>query len=174
MDNKPKTTSDFVAMVQRIALPLATAVALILALLGFLEMDMVEGNDPTARGVTNFDSITLAEDLSVGDDATITGDLIVGSGSLYPLLIDDSSEAIYAGSSTITGTEAITTASHGLSSITAAGCSLGESPGTGAGDAALCWVGVSGSTVTVTVEQDDWTTDATAGASIYYWIIGTP
>lgn len=166
---------------------IGTAVALILLSFGYISgTPAASDNEATARGVTNFDSLTLSEDLVVGDDATVSGDLAVtgaldvtgaptfGSGSLYPLLIDDSSEAIYFTQSTFTGTEVITTSTHGLSAITAAGCTLGESPATGAGDGALCWVGWSGTTLTVTVEQDDWTTDAANSTIVDYWVAGTP
>jgi hypothetical protein len=138
------------------------------------------GNEPTARGVTNFDSLTLSDDLVVGDDATITGDLDVtgaanyGADNLYSLLINDSSEQIYVGRSTFTGTLAITTTTHGLSAITAAFCTLAETPATGAGDGALCWVGVSGTTATITVEQDDWTTNAGNSTAVHYAIVGNP
>jgi len=158
-EEKPKLTTS---AVMQIFTAIGTAVALVLLAFGFITSDPAGGdNEATARGTTNFDTIE-ADALIIGDD------------SMYPLLSDDSSEAIYAASATITGTSAITASTHSLSAITAAGCTLGESPGTGAGDGALCWVGVSGTTATITVEQDDWTTDATAGTIINYWIIGTP
>ncbi|MFZ1401125.1 MAG: hypothetical protein WAS33_29740 [Candidatus Promineifilaceae bacterium] len=137
---------------------IGTAVALILLAFGLIG-EPAGDNEATARGVTNFDSITLSDDLVVGGSVTIDGDTV---------------DAIYADSATVTGTLAITASTHSLSAITAAGCSLGESPGTGAGDGALCWVGVSGTTATITVEQDDWTTNASSGTVINYWIIGTP
>lgn len=176
--NKNKITFDRVVSIFS---ALGTAVALILLSLGYISgAPVADGNEPTARGVTNFDSLTLSEDLVVGDDASVTGDLAVtgdytfGSSGLNALLIDDSSEAIYLTQSTFTGTEVITTSTHGLSAITAAGCALGESPATGAGDGALCWVGWSGTTLTVTVEQDDWTTDAANSTIVDYWVAGTP
>lgn len=141
-----------------------TAIALILALFGFIG-PAAGDNEATARGVTNFDSLTLSEDLVVGDDVTITGALSVGG---------DDVEAIYAASTTVTGTLAVAAATHGLSAVTAAGCTLGATPSTASGGPALCWVGVSGTTATITVEQDDWTTNATSPVVINYWIIGTP
>lgn len=51
-----------------------TAVALVLLALGFLSDDR---NQPEARGVTNFDSLTLSSDLVVGNDASVAGDLAV-------------------------------------------------------------------------------------------------
>lgn len=172
MNEKPKLT--YQGLIQ-IFTAIGTAVALVLLSLGYISDAGAPGdNEPTARGVTNFDSLTLSDDLVVGDDATVSGDLIIGGSSLYPLLINDSSEAIYVTQSTFTGTEVITTSTHGLSAITAAGCALGESPATGAGDGALCWVGWSGTTLTVTVEQDDWTTNATNSTIVDYWVAGTP
>lgn len=170
----------------------AAAVVAIVGVIYSLQADFSGGNEPTARGVTNFDSLTLSDDLVVGDDTTLTddatvgGDLTVtgaldvtgattfGSGSLYPLLINDSSEAIYAASGTITGTLVLTASTHGLASITAGFCTLGSTPATGAGDPALCWLGFSGTTFTVTVEQDDWTTNASVPATVNYAVIGTP
>ena len=153
---RTKTTTD---MVVQIFTALGTAVALILLAFGYISDAPAGDNEATARGVTNFDSITLSDDLIVGGSVTIDGDTVDG---------------LYAASTTVTGTLAVAAATHGLSAVTAAGCSLGESPGTGAGDGALCWVGVSGTTATITVEQDDWTTNATAGTVINYWIVGTP
>lgn len=50
-------------------------IALVLVAFGVLQPDTA--NQPTARGVSNFDDITLSGDLAVGDDATVTGDLAV-------------------------------------------------------------------------------------------------
>lgn len=173
MNEKPKLTTEGII---QIFTAIGTAVALILLSLGYISD--AGGNEPTARGVTNFDSLTLSEDLVVGDDATVAGDLTVtgasSSGGLYPLLIDDSSEAIYVTQSTFTGTEVITTSTHGLTAITAAGCTLGETPATGSGDGALCWVEFASTTLTVTVEQDDWTTNAANSTIVDYWVAGTP
>ena len=156
--NEEKQKIDYSAFITA-ASAVVTAVALVLALLGVIGSAPAGDNEATARGVTNFDSITLSDDLIVGGSVTIDGDTVDG---------------LYAASTTVTGTLAVAAATHGLSAVTAAGCSLGESPGTGAGDGALCWVGVSGTAATITVEQDDWTTNATAGTVINYWIIGTP
>jgi hypothetical protein len=156
-----KTTTETVV---QIFTAIGTAVALILLAFGYIS-PAAGDNEAEARGVTNFDSITLSEDLVVGDDVTITGALSVGG---------DDAEAIYAASTTVTGTLAVAAATHGLSAITAAGCTLGATPSTSAGAPALCWVGVSGTTATITVEQDDWTTNATSPVTINYWIIGTP
>jgi hypothetical protein len=95
---------------------IGTAVALILLAFGYIS-PAAGDNEAEARGVTNFDSITLSEDLVVGDDVTITGALSVGG---------DDMDAIYAASTTVTGTLAVTSATHGLSAITAAGCTLGR------------------------------------------------
>jgi hypothetical protein len=161
--NEEKPKISYTAFIQA-ASAVVTAVALILALIGVIG-PAAGDNEAEARGVTNFDSITLSEDLVVGDDVTIAGALSVGG---------DDMDAIYAASTTVTGTLAVTSATHGLSAITAAGCTLGATPSTASGAPALCWVGVSGTTATITVEQDDWTTNATSSVIINYWIIGTP
>lgn len=156
-----------------------TAVALILLMFGVVAPDQ-NPNDATARGITHFDSLTLENDLVVGDDATVTGDLAVtgattvGTSTMYPLLTDTASQGVYTASSTITGTLTITASTHSLSALTAAFCTLGETPATGAGAGALCWASVSGTTAVVTVEQDDWTTNATVGHVVHYSLVGTP
>lgn len=155
MNEKPKITYEGVIS---IFTAIGTAIALILLSLGYISAPAGD-NEATARGVTNFDSLTLSDDLVVGGSVTIGGDTV---------------DAIYATQSTFTGTEVITSSTHGLTAITAAGCSLGESPATGSGDGALCWVGWSGTTLTVTVEQDDWTTNAANSTIVDYWVIGTP
>jgi len=70
-----KTTTDTVV---QIFTAIGTAVALILLAFGYITDSGAGDNQPEARGVTNFDSITLSEDLVVGDDVTITGALSVG------------------------------------------------------------------------------------------------
>lgn len=131
-----------------------------------------------ALGTSHFtnvqaEDITATDDLFVTDDATITGTVNLAN-SLYPLGTATDGQAIYASSATITGTSAITTSTHGLSTVTAAVCDINAAPGTGAGDPAFCVPVVSGTTVTITVKQDDWTTDATSGAVTSYAIIGSP
>lgn len=116
-------------------------------------------NEPSAKGTTNF------SDLAV-DSLTIDGNYpAVGSTSL----------GIYASRVQVTGTLAIAAATHGLSAVTSAVCSLADDgPSTEAGEAALCWIGVSGTTVTITAEQDDWTTNATVVTPVNVIIVGTP
>lgn len=134
---------------------IGTAIALILLALGYATSD--EG--PTAKGTTNF------TDLAV-DSITVDGNSPV---------VGDTSLAIYGARVEVTGTLAIPAATHGLSAITSAVCTLvDDGPSTGAGEAALCWIGTSGTTVTITAEQDDWTTNATVMTPIDVIIIGTP
>lgn len=154
-----------------IASSVITAVALILIAFGVLTPDesaVIVDNEPTARGVSNFDDITLSGSLDVD------GSMTLGSSNMYPLLTDTASQGIYVGQSTITGTATIAAGTHSLSAVTAAFCTLGQSPGTGAGAPALCWTSFTTTTVTITVEQDDWTSNATSGAVINYAIVGTP
>lgn len=143
-----------------------TAVALILLAFGLVVADPA-ANQPEARGVTNFDSLS-ATALDVAGSPTF------GTSNMYPLLTDTSSQGIYVGRSTITGTATILAATHGLSSITAVFCTMGQTPSTASGAAALCWTSFTGTTATITVEQDDWTTNATGAAVINYAIVGTP
>lgn len=117
------------------------------------------GNEPAAKGTTNFSNLAV-------DSLTIDGN--------YPV-VGDTSLGIYGARVEVTGTLAIPAATHGLSAITSAVCTLvDDGPSTGAGEAALCWIGTSGTTVTITAEQDDWTTNATVMTPIDVIIIGTP
>lgn len=147
--------------------------ALVLALV--LAVGMVLGltllADPLVeQGVTNFDSITLSDDLIVGDDLTVSGSAQFGTSSLYPLGFASDGNQIVYGSDTVTTTA---TASHGLTTVTWALCSLGEDAGTGAGAAATCTVTVSGNTVTLSTFQDDAVT-STVGAVVNWLVIGAP
>lgn len=160
-----------------IATSVITAVALILIAFGVLAPDdsaVIVDNEPTARGVSNFDDITLSGSLNVGGALDVTGASTFGSSNMYPLLTDSASQGIYVGQSTITGTATIAAGTHSLSAVTAAFCTLGQSPATGAGAPALCWTSFTTTTVTITVEQDDWTSNATSGAIVNYAIVGTP
>lgn len=147
------------------------ALALVLVAFGVLQPDTA-ANQPEARGVTNFDTVTA--DVVNAGALDVTGSPTLGASNMYPLLTDTASQGVYVGQTTFTGTLAVTAASHGLSAVTAAFCTLGQTPGTGAGAPALCWSGFTTTTVTFTVEQDDWTTNATSGAIVNYAIVGTP
>lgn len=153
--------------VYNIAMAILAAALLLGQTLGWFAPD---GDEPTARGVTNFNSVTLSGDLDV------TGAATFGSGNLSPLLSADTNEAVFTASYTFTGTKVITSLLHGFETgVTAAFCTLGETPATGSGDGALCWVGIGATeNVTVTVEQDDWVTNAANSTKVYVGIVGTP
>lgn len=75
-ETKPKLTTQGVI---QIFTAIGTAVALVLLSLGYISDAGAPGdNEATARGVTNFDSLTLSEDLIVTDDSTLTDDVAVG------------------------------------------------------------------------------------------------
>lgn len=115
MNEKSKLTYQGVI---QIFTAIGTAVALVLLSLGYIAkddaadtavgdgavvpVDEAGDNEPTARGVTNFDSLTLSNDLVVGDDATVAGDLTVtgstsgGAQTFTGLTVN--------GNATITGT----------------------------------------------------------------------
>lgn len=141
---------------------LISAVALLLIGISFV---LPSGdNEPAAKGTTNFSDL-VADSLTV-DSLTVDGNTPVVGGTTL---------GIYAAQVQVTGTLAIAAATHGLSAITSAVCSLAEDgPSTGAGEAALCWIGTSGTTVTITAEQDDWTTNATVMTPVNVIIVGTP
>lgn len=68
MEKKKLTLNEFMNIVTAIG----TAVALVLLAFGFLSYG--DGpNVPTARGVTNFDSLTLSDNLVVGGTSSVTG-----------------------------------------------------------------------------------------------------
>jgi hypothetical protein len=131
---------------------------------------------PPAAGVSNFDSLTLSDDLNVGGDADVTGSITVGSSDLYPLGSATDGQAVYAASGLITQTLVVTESAHALSTITSAFCQLNQAPSAAATSAAYCVPIVSGTTVTVTLYQDDFVTavGASDSAQTSYEIIGTP
>jgi hypothetical protein len=165
---KEKPTSS---QIVQIFTAVGTAVALILLAFGLISGDPAT-NQPEARGVTNFDTVT-ANVVNAGS-LDVTNSPTFGASNMYPLLTDTSSQGIYIGKTTFTGTLAVTAATHGLTAVTAAFCTLGQTPSTASGAPALCWSGYTTTTVTFTVEQDDWTTNATSGAIVNYAIVGTP
>lgn len=160
-----------------IATNIIGAIALVLVAFGVLTDGTA--NQPSARGTSNFDivsaeQLTSTDDLTVTDDADIGGSINIGTSNLYPLLNATDGQAVYAATATITGTSAIAAGTHGFSTIIGAVCDINAAPGVTAGDPAFCVPVVSGTTVTITVKQDDWTTNATSGVSTSYVIIGTP
>jgi len=101
-----------------------------------------------------------------------SGSSIVLASGAYPLGYASSGQQLVYGTASITGTAE---ASHGLTTVTFALCTLGEDPTAGAGEAAMCTVAVSGNTVTVKVWQDDFVTEATETEVDVHWlVVGTP
>lgn len=174
MQTNPKLTKgEFI----QLATQILGVIALFLVSFGLLKPDAAAPTDEaTARGTTNFDSLVLSQDLTVGDDLDVAGDTTFGTGNLSPLLTADTNEAVFTTSYTFTGTKVITSLLHGFETgVTSAFCTLGETPGTGSGDGALCWVAIGATeNVTVTVEQDDWTTNAANSTKVYVGVVGTP
>lgn len=174
MQTDKLTKKQFIELATQIVL----ALGVLLVAFGLLKPDAAAptDNEATARGVTNFDSLTLSQDLIVGDDLDVAGDTTFGTGNLSPLLTADTNEAVFTASYTFTGTKVITSLLHGFETgVTSAFCTLAETPATGSGDGALCWVGIGATqNVTVTVEQDDWTTNAANSTAVYVGVVGTP
>ncbi len=164
------TKQQVLNLVMAILVPILT----LLVGLDYLAPDPAP-DEPTARGTTNFDDIVLSGDLTVGDDLDVTGSATFGSGNLSALLSDTDGQVVFVAERSVTGTATIGTGVHGVDDITAAFCTMGQTPSTGAGAAALCWVdfGATGN-LTITVEQDDWTTNASVVAVIEYLVVGTP
>lgn len=111
-----KTKPDFSQVMQGLT-SLITGIAILLLAFGFLRDDSataVTDNEPTARGVSNFDDITLSGDLVVGDDTTfgddvaVAGDLTVtGSATVSADVTVDDTFNIDDTDSLITGTQSI-------------------------------------------------------------------
>lgn len=159
--------------VMQIGTSILTAIALLLIGFGVIADDRAPADPaPVSSGgieaVTGFDDLDVVDDLNVGDDLTFW------PGDVYPLGSETNDLALFSGQATVTGTLAVEAATHGLTSITSAFCTLNSAPGTGAGDPALCHVIRSGTTVTLTVLQDDFSTGATAPATIDYALVGAP
>jgi hypothetical protein len=115
--------------------------------------------EPVELGTTHFAALD------------VEGAVNYGSNDLYPLGHSTSGlQAVY-GTDTITGTA---TASHGLTTVSWAQCTLGQDPSATAGDPAHCTVLASSNVITVSVWQDDFVTAATAGGTVHWLVIGTP
>jgi hypothetical protein len=100
---------------------------------------------------------------TVGNSGAVTG---------LVLRYATSGQQLVTGTSLVTGTA---TASHGLTTVTFALCTLGEDPTGGAGDGAMCSVTVSANVVTLKVWQDDFVTAATETNVDVHWLaVGTP
>lgn len=164
---------------------LVVAAAITLAgYLGFTHPLPEPPEDIIQLGTTHFGSLELEDDLTVtddgtiGDDLTVAGDLTVtgniNQGSLYGV-VGAAALEIYGSTATFTGTTSIGTATHGVSDVNSVTCAMGETPATGAGDGAMVWCafGATGN-ITLTVEQDDFTTNAANSTVVNYIVIGTP
>jgi hypothetical protein len=101
----------------------------------------------------------------------IAGTLQYGANNLYPVGFASSGQQAVYGTSTFTTTA---TATHGLTTVTFALCTLAEDPEVGAGDAALCSVAVSGNTVTLKLWQDDFSAATEASVVVNWLVIGAP
>lgn len=110
-------------------------------------------------------------DLTIADNVDVTGTLQYGSGNLYPLGYATSGYEVYCSEATVTGTLVITSATHGITTPSTVLESMASAPGATAGDPFMPYSIWSGSTVTLTVAQDDGT-NATSGATVDYCIIG--
>lgn len=151
--------------------PVINAVTLlIVALLGYF--GFIQGNEATARGVTNFNSLTLSDDLIVGGTSDLAGTLNYGADNLYPIGYASSGQQAVYGTDDITGTLSV---SHGLTTVTFCLATLGEDPTAGAGDAAHVSVVVAANACTVKAWQDDFVTAATeTNVAVHWLVIGAP
>ena len=158
--------------------PLFTILIAVLTIFAFLVSCKPDLSEYEFAGTTNFDTISLTEDLTVGDDLTVTDDMDVGgdanfgSSNLYPVGYASAGQQVVYGTEAITGT---TTASHGLTTVTMCLCTLNRDPDDDAGDAAMCTTSVSSNVCTVKLWQDDFVTAATeVGVSTHWLVIGAP
>lgn len=160
---------------QTLGIGLAVGLALLALVLGGLALNEAgQPSDIEAMGVTNLSSLTLSDDLVVGDDASVTGDLTVtgdvAQGSNYALLFDTADSFAVVGGASITGTASY---AHGLTTVEFAICAMNQVADDDAGDAARCVATYGSTTVTVTLYQDDWVTQATeASIPVTYLAVG--
>jgi hypothetical protein len=99
------------------------------------------------------------------------GTLQYGASDLYPLGYASSGEQTVATTQDITGTAVV---AHGLTTVTWAVCSLGEDPGTGAGDSAVVSVSIAANVVTVKAWQDDFSAATEVDTTTHCLVVGTP
>ena len=95
----------------------------------------------------------------------------LGSGGLYALGAAASGSELFCSTATFTGTSVITAATHGITTPAAVVATLTSAPGVDAGNPFMAHVIYSGSTITLTVVQDDTTAAATA-ATVDYCVFG--
>lgn len=158
-----------------ILLTIGTVAALVLGGLAFF--GTTADNAPTARGTTNFDSLTLSGNLNVGGTSAVTGNtdfagtLQYGADNLYPVGFATSGQQAVYGTTGITTTG---TAAHGLTTVTFCTATLGEDPGTGAGDAASVSVAVAANVCTLKAWQDDFSAATEADVAVQWLVIGAP
>ena len=79
-------------------------------------------------------------------------------GSNYPVVLDTASSVIVVGGGSITGTASY---AHGLTTVEFAACHMNQTADDDAGDAARCVATHGTTTITATLYQDDWVTQAT-------------
>lgn len=158
--------------VMQIGTSILTAIALLLIGFGVIADDRAPDPAPVSSGgieaVTGFDDLDVAGDLDVGDDVTFW------AGDVYPLGSETNDLALFASEAIVTGSLVITAATHGLTSIESALCALDSAIGNDAGDPAICYSIRNGTTITLTVLQDDLSTEASNPATIDYILVGAP
>lgn len=127
----------------------------------------------TATPAMVVDSLGLSNIFEVRDAATPVF-AVNNGGAVVGLVLKYGS----SGEQLVVGTDQITTtatAAHGLTTVTFALCTLGEDPTSGANEAAMCTVVVSGNTVTLKIWQDDFVSAATeTDVDIHWLVVGTP
>jgi len=102
----------------------------------------------------------------------ISGELNYGSGNLSILGFATAGQQLIYGTASVTGTLA---APHGFTTVTFCNATLGEDPTSGAGDAAMVTVAVSGNVCTLKIWQDDFVTAATeTSVAVQWFVVGTP
>ena len=119
--------------------------------------------------LTALSNVSVAGALSVGD--AVTADSYeIGSGR-YAVGAGSDGLALYCASETVTGTHVITTSTHGMTDVAAVVVALASEPGVSAGNPFLAHSIYSGTTITLTVIQDD-ATAATDPATVDFCVIG--
>lgn len=132
---------------------------------GELELDGTLDADSTSDFA---DTATFSK--GSGNAIVVSAGGALNIGGKYPLLYATTGKQVVCGSSTISSTLAV---SHGLTTPSYAVCSLGEDPGTSAGDLVSCSASISEAVVTVKGWQDDWSAGAN-DTTVFWCVVGTP
>ena len=184
METKTSKVSLLAIFTAGVAVLLSTvmlATIMIPAVLQPVALDPLEEISSQAIKPTQFREIYVAHTAMVGGQLTalsnvsVAGTLSADSYEIgsdrYAVGAGSDGLALYCASETVTGTHVITTSTHGMTDVAAVVTALAGAPGAAAGNPFLAHAIYSGTTITLTVVQDD-ATAATDPATVDFCVIG--